>query len=227
VVRLHDLVSGDKRWETTIPKEISRTAIRPLQGYAASSGTVFAQAYSPDGDGPPILLGIDVEAGEVRWTSEPPTQDGEGIWGIVGDSVLLRSTSNSDNTVIRAVSHQTGDELWRFSNSTDISAYTVIGNVAIKDSNNTFTAYDLESGEQLWEVSPAVGNTPRSFGRGGRLYVGGGNREDGEFVTKVYNMDGELLWEKTGIITVRATSQALFGYIGDFDNFQMGMLVEE
>jgi outer membrane protein assembly factor BamB len=101
-----------------------------------------------------------------------------------------------------------------------------MGNVAIQGSNN-ITGYELESGEQVWEVSPAVGNTPRIFGRGGRLYVGGGNREDNEFITKVYNMDGELLWEKTGIITVRATSQALFGTIGDFDNYQMGMLVEE
>jgi hypothetical protein len=226
VVRLHDLESGDKRWETGIPEDTSYETIRPQTGYAASTGTVFADAYNPEREEPGILMGIDVKTGDVRWTADHlNSNDGGEIWGIVDDAVLLRSNSGNDNYQVRAISHDTGETLWELPD--DTYAYTIIGDVLVQDSDSTFTGYDLRTGEKLWEVNADVGNSPRSFGRGGRLYVGGTNRDAGEFVTKVYNMDGEMLWEETGIAVYRATDQALFGIVGGFDNYQVGLLVEE
>lgn len=232
VVRLHELVSGNIIWETPIPDNLPYKKIRPGQGYAQSTETVFALAYDQDSSG--VVMGLDVESGTVKWTADRTDSEGNisDVGPIVGDAVLLHSRSSNvagqGVSRIRAIAHDTGERLWETKIDGSIAGTTIINDVIIKDSDETFTGYGLRSGEKLWQVTADVGNSPRSFGRGGRLYVSGVHRSSGDFVTEVYDTNGELLWEMTGILTKRATSNALLGPLGNQDDFtQFGMLVEK
>ena len=120
--------------------------------------------------------------GEVVWTTRFPyvTQHGNGGSPVLYNGRLILSVDGYDTAYVVALDAATGEERWRTARRQPISqAYSTPLVIRVGDRDQLFsigafraTAYDPESGEEIWEVSYGDGfsNVPAPvFGHGDGL----------------------------------------------------------
>lgn len=125
-------------------------------------------------------------AGEVVWSTHFPyvTQHGNGGSPILYRDRLILSVDGYDTAYVVALDGATGEQRWRTARRRPISqAYSTPLVIQVGDTDQLFsigafraTAYDPESGDELWEVSYGDGfsNVPApAFGHG-MVYVATG-----------------------------------------------------
>ena len=144
-----------------------------------------------DGDRVYVHFGADGTAaltttGEVVWTTRFPyvTQHGNGGSPVLYNGRLILSVDGYDTAYVVALDAATGEERWRTARRQPISqAYSTPLVIRVGDRDQLFsigafraTAYDPESGEEIWEVSYGDGfsNVPAPVFGHGMVYVATG-----------------------------------------------------
>ena len=144
-----------------------------------------------DGDRVYVHFGADGTAalttdGDVVWTTRFPyvTQHGNGGSPVLYRDRLILSIDGYDTAFVVALDAATGEERWRTLRRQPISqAYSTPLVIRVGDRDQLFsigafraTAYDLESGEEIWEVSYGDGfsNVPAPVFGHGIVYVATG-----------------------------------------------------
>ena len=124
--------------------------------------------------------------GEVVWTTRFPyvTQHGNGGSPVLYNGRLILSVDGYDTAYVVALDAATGEERWRTARRQPISqAYSTPLVIRVGDRDQLFsigafraTAYDPESGEEIWEVSYGDGfsNVPAPVFGHGMVYVATG-----------------------------------------------------
>ncbi len=125
-------------------------------------------------------------AGEVVWITRFPyvTQHGNGGSPVLYRDRLILSVDGYDTAFVVALDAATGEERWRTPRRQPISqAYSTPLVIRVGDRDQLFsigafraTAYDPESGEEIWEVSYGDGfsNVPAPVFGHGMVYVATG-----------------------------------------------------
>ncbi len=144
-----------------------------------------------DGDRVYVHFGADgtaalTTAGDIVWTTRFPyvTQHGNGGSPVLYRDRLILSVDGYDTAFVVALDAATGEERWRTPRRQPISqAYSTPLVIRVGDRDQLFsigafraTAYDPESGEEIWEVSYRDGfsNVPAPVYGHGMVYVATG-----------------------------------------------------
>ncbi len=144
-----------------------------------------------DGDRVYVHFGADgtaalTTAGEVVWTTRFPyvTQHGNGGSPVLYRDRLILNVDGYDTAFVVALDAATGEEQWRTARRQPFSqAYSTPLVIRVGDRDQLFsigafraTAYDPETGEEIWEVSYGDGfsNVPAPVFGHGMVYVATG-----------------------------------------------------
>ena len=125
-------------------------------------------------------------AGDIVWSTRFPyvTQHGNGGSPVLHDGRLFLSVDGYDTAYVVALDAASGEEQWRSPRRQPISqAYSTPLIIRVGDRDQLFsigafraTAYDPESGDELWEVSYGDGfsNVPAPVYGHGMVYIATG-----------------------------------------------------
>ena len=161
VVSAYELGSGQRRWRTVVREEVPHESLHPTASQASASPVTDGEhVWAFFGSRGLYCLDRD---GKVLWETDFGTQNtrnefGEGSTPLVHGDLIVVNWDHEGESFIAALDKRTGEEAWRNSRDepTSWSTPTVVADgdrdVVVVSAANRVRAYDLASGEQLWEV---------------------------------------------------------------------------
>ena len=180
----YDARTGREVLDTEVFRIDHTTSPNPKNSLASPTPVVDAhRVYVHFGAHGTAALTTD---GEVVWTTRFPyvSQHGNGGSPVLYRDRLILSVDGYDTAFVVALDAATGDERWRTARHRPISqAYSTPLVIRVQDRDQIFsigafraTAYDPESGEEIWEVSYGDGfsNVPTPVFGHGMVYVATG-----------------------------------------------------
>ena len=182
----YDVETGRKLLDTEVVRVDETTSANPKNSLASPTPVL-----DRDGDRVYVHFGADGTAalttdGEIVWTTRFPyvTQHGNGGSPVLYHDQLILSVDGYDTAYVVALDAATGEERWRTARRQPISqAYSTPLIIRVGDRDQLFsigafraTAYDPDSGEEIWEVSYGDGfsNVPAPVFGHGMVYVATG-----------------------------------------------------
>ena len=182
----YDVETGRPLLDTEVVRVDETTSANPKNSLASPTPVL-----DRDGDRVYVHFGADgtaalTTAGEIVWTTRFPyvTQHGNGGSPVLYHDQLILSVDGYDTAYVVALDAATGEERWRTARRQPISqAYSTPLIIRVGDRDQLFsigafraTAYDPESGEEIWEVSYGDGfsNVPAPVFGHGMVYVATG-----------------------------------------------------
>ena len=182
----YDVETGREVLNTEVFRVDETTSPNPKNSLASPTPVLDV-----DGDRVYVHFGADGTAalttdGEVVWTTRFPyvTQHGNGGSPVLYRDRLILSVDGYDTAYVVALDAATGEERWRTARRQPISqAYSTPLIIRVGDRDQLFsigafraTAYDPESGAEIWEVSYGDGfsNVPAPVFGHGMVYVATG-----------------------------------------------------
>ena len=182
----YDVETGRALLDAEVIRVDQTTLLNPKNSLASPTPVVDV-----DGDRVYVHFGADGTAalttdGEILWATRFPyvTQHGNGGSPVLYRDQLILSVDGYDTAFVVALDAATGEERWRTPRRQPISqAYSTPLVIRVGDRDQLFsigafraTAYDPESGGEIWEVSYGDGfsNVPAPVFGHGMVYVATG-----------------------------------------------------
>ena len=196
--------TGQVEWERIV---------RETQPHEGTHNTATWASYSPITDGDYLyanfgsfgLYCLDL-SGNVQWEidlGDMRTRNsfGEGSSATLHNNTLIVNWDHEGDSFIVALDKETGDQLWRVERdeptswSTPIvTDYTGLPQIIVNATNN-ISAYDLQSGEILWEASGMTTNVipcPVFHSESGMAYFMSGFRGNALMAIQLANATGDI-----------------------------------
>ncbi len=161
VVTAYDLGSGTRVWRTVVREEVPHESLHPTASQASASPVTDGE-YIWAFFGSRGLYCLDL-AGKVLWEADFGTQNtrnefGEGSTPLVHADRIVVNWDHEGDSFIVALNKRTGEEVWRRSRDEPSSWSTPIvlkdgdRDLVVVSAANRVRAYDLASGEELWQA---------------------------------------------------------------------------
>jgi outer membrane protein assembly factor BamB len=235
VVSAHDLGSGEVAWRTVVQEEVPHESLHPTASQASASPVTDGE-YVWAFFGSRGLYCLNME-GKVLWSADFGTQStrnefGEGSTPMVhGDRIVVNWDHEGESFIV-ALNKKTGEEIWRNARDEPTSWSTPLVvrdgelDVVVVSAANRVRAYDLASGEELWQVGGLGLNViPTPVADGETVWVMSGWREAHGMAIRYPGARGDLtgtervLWQTDRGLSYVPSSVLVDGRIYFFQRF--------
>lgn len=235
VVSAHSLGSGSLLWRTVVREAVPHESLHPTASQASASPVT-------DGEhvwaffGSRGLYCLDQD-GKVLWETDFGIQStrnefGEGSTPVVQDDLIVVNWDHEGESFIAALNKKTGEEIWRQARDEPTSWSTPLvvrdgeREVVIVSAANRVRAYDLASGDELWQVGGLGLNViPTPVADDETVFVMSGWREAKGMAIRYPGARGDLtgtervLWETDRGLSYVPSSVLVGGRLYFFQRF--------
>lgn len=187
VVRAHSRMTGELVWERTVREAVPHDTAHATGGFASPSPVTDGERLFAS-FGSAGLFALDPDDGELLWSRDLGDMDvkhshGEGAGpALHGHTVVVNWDHEGDSFVV-ALDAGTGEELWRSPREEPTSWATPIivpvgeAKQVIVPGTERLRAYDLASGEVVWECGGLSHNVVASPVHARGIVVAGSSYE--------------------------------------------------
>ena len=204
-----DRATGDRLWQTVVaesPIEQMHRKNTPASSTPASDGEIIVATFAVAGEF--FVAALDLN-GELIWKRAiAPFVSRHGFHScpiLIDNTILLAGLQDSEDSFVARLALDSGSALWMTNTQTQIRSFSPPHITRCDDKPaivvsgaNCTSAFDLDSGEQLWRVpGPAEKTVSSIVESNGRCFVAGGRESKLIAIDVNEQLRGEPAWVST------------------------------